>query len=240
MRAWQSIFLVLCLSGTFAHPNDVSVVDLPLIEMPSKGPGPDVFAVILSGDGGWASLDKEVGGALVARGYPVVGLSSLRYFWKARTPDSAAKDLQRILVHYMSAWKKGRAILIGYSYGADVLPFMANRLPPELLAKISFVTLIGLDRSVAFEFHLSEWLGGASHKELQVLPEIVKLKGTRILCICGEEEKNSLCRDLDPGLARLVHLPGSHHFGGNYSALSNVIIQELEAAKTPSIVSGSH
>jgi type IV secretory pathway VirJ component len=42
--------------------------------------------VLISGDGGWASIDKGIAKALVARGVPVAGLDSLRYFWSERTP----------------------------------------------------------------------------------------------------------------------------------------------------------
>ena len=207
---------------------DAPVADLPLVEVPASGPASDTLAVILSGDGGWTSLDKDVGRALSLRGYPVVGLNSLQYFWKPRTPEGAAQDLERILVHYLAAWKKRRVLLVGYSYGADVLPFMANRLPPELSAKVALTALIGLSRSVAFEFHVAEWLGASSGRELPVLPEVRKLKGARIVCLYGEGEKDSLCRDLDPGLARIVALPGAHHFGGDYTAVAEAILRELE------------
>lgn len=230
---FKEAFTRIAGSGSAMPPKDAPVADLPLIEVPATAPETDVFAVVLSGDGGWTSLDKDVGGALAARGYPVVGLNSLQYFWKARTPDSSARDLERILVHYLSAWRKRRAILIGYSYGADVLPFMANRLPPELLAKVPLTALIGLSRTVAFEFHVTEWLGDSSSNDLPVLPEVRKLKGARILCLYGEGEKDSLCRDLDPGLAKLISLPGSHHFGGNYNAVVDVILKELQAEKGP-------
>ena len=225
---FKAAFARLAGAVSAAPPKDGSVVDLPLIEVLATSPETDTLAVILSGDGGWTSLDKQVGSALAARGYPTVGLNSLQYFWKARTPESSAQDLKRILVHYLAAWKKQRAILIGYSYGADVLPFMANRLPPELLAKVPLIALIGLSRAVTFEFHVAEWLGVSSSKELPVLPEVRKLKGARILCLYGASEQDSLCRDLDPGLATLISLPGSHHFGGNYQAVVEVILKELE------------
>lgn len=233
MPQFKQAFGRIAGSGGAAPVPDTPVGDLPLVEVPAKGPERDALAVVLSGDGGWTSLDKEVGGALAARGYPVVGLNSLQYFWKARTPDSAAHDLERILEHYLPAWKKRRAVLIGYSYGADVLPFMANRLPPGLRAQVPLTVLIGPSRSVAFEFHVAEWLGASSGKELPVLPEVRKLRGARILCLYGEGEKDSLCRELDPGLARLVALPGAHHFGGDYNALAEAIIRELEEGQAP-------
>lgn len=203
------------------------VADLPLVEVPAAGPESDTLAVILSGDGGWTSIDKDVGKALSLRGYPVVGLNTLQYFWKPRTPEGAAQDLERILVHYLAAWKKRKAILLGYSYGADVLPFMANRLPPELAAKVPLTVLIGLSRTVAFEFHVAGWFGAASSKDLPVLPEVVKLKGARILCLYGEGEKDSLCRELDPGLAKVMALPGAHHFGGDYNAVADATLKEM-------------
>ena len=68
-------------------PGVPSVADLPLVEVPAKGQGGKTLAVIISGDGGWAGIDKDVAGALAAKGIPVVGWNSLQYFWTARKPD---------------------------------------------------------------------------------------------------------------------------------------------------------
>ena len=208
--------------------------DLPVIEVPAKGPGPDILAVIISGDGGWAGIDREVANSLSARGVSVVGLDSLKYFWTRRTPDGAAKDLKRILDHYLSSWKKSQAVLIGYSLGADVLPFMADRLPKPLLDRVRLIALLGPGKSVSFEFHLTEWLGINSSKDaLQVLPEVEKLKGLKILCFRGEKENDSLCTELDAQLAKDVVLPGAHHFGGNYDVIADAIMNELPRANSP-------
>ena len=101
------------------------VTDLPLTELPvpdAKGAMPEnnVFAVMLSGDGGWAGLDQDVAAELNRRGVPVVGLSSLRYFWSTQPANVAARDLTRIISHYAEAWHRPRVLLIGYSFGADV------------------------------------------------------------------------------------------------------------------------
>jgi type IV secretory pathway VirJ component len=76
----------------------LSLKDLPLTEVPVNGTGnDDVFAVLLSGDGGWAGLDQQVARSLSQRGIPVVGWDTLRYFWTARTPEGVAHDLERTL-----------------------------------------------------------------------------------------------------------------------------------------------
>ena len=41
----------------------------------------DEFALLLTGDGGWAGLDQELAARLAASGVPTVGLNSLKYFW---------------------------------------------------------------------------------------------------------------------------------------------------------------
>ncbi len=209
-------------------PRAADVSDLPLIEIPAEGTQSDVLAVVLSGDGGWASIDREVGDALAKHGVSVVGFDSLQYFWTRRTPDDGAQALTRVVSHYLGAWRKERVALIGYSRGADVLPFMASRLPRELRSRVALIALLGPARSVEFEFHLSDWLGDSSGADaLATAPEIAKLRGTKLLCIYGRDEAESLCRDLDPSLAARDERPGDHHFGGDYEGIAQLILDAL-------------
>ena len=204
-----------------------ALADLPLVEVPATGPVTDTLAVILSGDGGWATIDRELGNTLASHGVPVIGLNSLKYFWTRRTPDGAAKDLERILRHYLTTWKKDKALLIGYSRGADVLPFMANRLPQELLTHTSVVALLGPAHAVDFEFHLTDWLSSSTSTTTHpVLPEAQKLSATKMLCVYGEEEADTLCKDLDPQRATIIRLKGGHHFEGDYNALAEAVLQK--------------
>ena len=140
-------------------------------------------------------------GALVERGVSVVGFDCLQYFWTARTPDQSGDALARVVRHYLGAWHSRAALLIGYSRGADVLPFMASRLPADLRARVALVALLGPALSVEFEFHVADWLGGrGSGRALPIPPELAKLRGLRLLCIYGRDERESLCRGLDPAL----------------------------------------
>jgi type IV secretory pathway VirJ component len=209
------------------QPAMAGLRDLPLVEVPAEPPSRDALAVVVSGDGGWAGIDREIAGVLARNGVPVVGLNSLKYFWKRKTPETAAADLERILKTYLEAWKKARAVLIGYSLGADVLPFMANRLPPELLGRVDLIAFLGPDREVDWEFHLTDWLGGRSQTSVTVLPEVEKLAAKRILCVYGQEETGSLCPQLSCHRVRVVAFKGAHHFGGSYEAIANTILDEL-------------
>ena len=90
------------------RPMNLDLKDLPLVERPAGGEPRPLLAVLVTGDGGWAGIDQEIASALVAAGVGVVGLNSLKYFWTPRTPESASRDLGRILTHYLASGKKPR------------------------------------------------------------------------------------------------------------------------------------
>ncbi len=225
----EYLSLLHALEERSAAPEAPEVKDLPLVEIPASPPESDVLAVVISGDGGWAGIDRGIGQTLAASGVSVVGLNSLQYFWVRRTPETAAADLNRILRHYLAAWNKRTAILAGYSMGADVLPFMAERLPADLLSRVRLIALLGLSPTVDFEFHFAEWFGGEARKtDLPVAPEVEKLKGRKIICIYGIEEEDTLCRMLPAGFVQPIAVKDGHHFGGDYHSLAEVILKEAQ------------
>jgi type IV secretory pathway VirJ component len=215
--------------GQSVAPPPAGLGDLPIIEMPAAAQSPpsDTVAIMLSGDGGWAGLDEGVAAEITARGIPVVGLDSLRYFWTARTPAGMGADLDRLIRHYLPFYGKHRAILIGYSQGADVLPFAVNRLPPATRSQIALVAVLGISPHALFEFHLSSWIAD-SDSGPATQPELRALEGTPLLCVYGADEADSPCTQLDPKAAKVVKLAGGHHFDGNYAALADTV---LDAAK---------
>ncbi len=200
--------------------------ELPVVEVPAEGGG-DTFAVLLSGDGGWAGLDKEVAGALASRGIPVAGVDSLRYFWTPHTPEGMAQDLDRMLRYYSSQWHRPRALLIGYSQGADVLPFAVNRLPPQTRSQVKLVALLGISTTASLEFHVTHWLGGGNNG-LPTAPEVRRLSAANTLCVYGDDDDDSLCPSVAPANARIVKLSGGHHFGGDYGRLAQLILDAAE------------
>jgi type IV secretory pathway VirJ component len=203
----------------------VDVSNLPLVEVKPTPPTlAGVMAVIVSGDGGWASIDKEIGGVLATRGIPVVGLNALQYFWRAKTPGMAGTDLARIMRHYQAAWHADRILLAGYSFGAEVLPFMISRLPEELRARVVGITLLAPGPKAEFEFHIGDWLGKTGAQALSVLPEIAKLRGLNLLCLWGEDDTDSVCPALPADLATSRRLGGGHHFGGDYARLAGMML----------------
>ena len=199
---------------------------LGLVEVPPTGAARDLMAVVLTGDGGWAEIDKRVSARLAADGIPAVGWSSLKYYWSPKTPEAASHDLARILEHYGRAWGKRRVLLVGYSFGADVLPFLVSRLPPQLRSRVALVGLLGLSEQASFEFHVAGWLGVETGHHATV-PEVARLAATPVLCLRGEDEADSACRLLHGAAVRTVTLPGGHHFGGDYERIAEALLAEL-------------
>jgi type IV secretory pathway VirJ component len=198
--------------------------DLPLVEVPATAASTrNEMAVLISGDGGWAELDKSIAEGLAGAGVPTVGLNSLRYFWTPRTPENAASDLARVITHYSAAWHRDRVIVIGYSFGADVLPFLVNRLEPSVRARIANVVLLGLSTTAQFEFHLAEWLGQSGGTEYSTVPEVDRLT-IPVTCVRGADEDDSACGLIKNPHARVVTVGEGHHFGGDYDRLVNLIL----------------
>lgn len=224
----QFAHAVRSLTDTTAGPMPAEAVkDLPLIELPVPETPRDYFAIVLSGDGGWASIDKQIGQELVRAGVPTVGFNSLQYFWQKRTPEQSAADLERIIRHYQEAWHKPGVILVGYSRGADVLPLMATRLTPQVLDQVRLIAYLGLEHRTDLEFRVAAWLGSQKNALYDLAPEIGKLAGRRMLCVYGEKEGDTLCPDLPKGLADVVELRGGHHFDGDFAGLARLILDHV-------------
>ena len=208
--------------------------DLPVNEVRAESGNSEQLAIILSGDGGWAGLDQELAARLAASGVSTVGLNSLKYFWTERTPAETAEDVAKIMRHYLAAWNKQRVLLVGYSFGADVLPFVVNRLPPELRARVATVNLLGIDSNASFEIKIADWVG-SDEAGPQTRPEVAAMSGLPVLCIYGEGESDSIC----PGLPKtpehaaitLAEIGKGHHFSGEYATLAERILAFAQAAR---------
>ena len=230
-RNWQAQYLSAfdtIAAASRANPEPVAMApevrDLSLTEVPvSQSMRTDTIAIILTGDGGWAGLDRSLASGLAARGISSIGWSSLRYYWTPRTPEAAAADLSRIIRHYMSEWSATRVMLIGYSFGADVLPFLVNRLPASVVTHVRSVALLGLSETADFEFHITDWIGQRSGSQYRTVPEAERLT-IPVLCVRGTDEDDSACRALKGPHITSLEIGRGHHFGGNYAQLADAIV----------------
>lgn len=217
-----------------ARPAAVTVADvrdLPVVEVPATATAAarlaDTYAILLTGDGGWAGIDQDVAAGLASRGVPVAGLNTLKYFWTKRTPEEAAAALGRLIDRYGALWHRSHVLLVGYSFGADALPFLYNRLRAQERERVAGVALLGLSDTAAFEFHVASWIPGRDGAGPPTVPEVQRMGPVRIACLYGTEERDSSCPALPGANVVRVELPGGHHFGGDADALVKQILAHL-------------
>ena len=212
-------------------PLSSDIADLPLIEVPAQGEFAQRIAVILTGDGGWAGLDIAIANELAARGIQVVGLNTLKYFWQTRKPEDAADALNRIIGHYGAGAAHPAAdfIVLGYSFGAGLVPVAINRAAAAARARIAAGVMISPDAEAVFEIHVGDWFGSTHHEgALPLAAEVANTKVT-LLCVHGDEEgADSFCPSQagKPKLTEIV-LPGGHHYNGDYATLATRIAASL-------------
>jgi len=205
--------------------------DLPLIIIPSaiKNTLPLVF--VISGDGGWTSFDQNFSEQLAEKGMPVVGLDAQKYFWKAKTPEECSSAIAKAVEHYMQQWDKKSFVLVGYSFGACVAPFIANRFPTPLKENVKGVYCLSPDKTADFEIHLTDMLSFNTTGKYNVLDEIKKIKEFNPICVFGEEEGSSLRNHFSESGAKIVILPGNHHYNNDYRALAEIILRRFVIKK---------
>lgn len=215
-------------------------------EIPARvGPSlhDDLLAIVCSGDGGWAPIDRQLSAAFAAQGIAVVGVSTLRYFWRVRAPQVAARELDALLTHYCEKWQRGRVWLLGFSFGADVLPTLVAGLSAANRARVVQLVLLSPSPSIAFEIGLENYITGAgsaaslTRRLLQrlhhvphhdPLPRVAALGGRPpVVCYHGTRDRTLCSEQVLPAWVETHAVPGGHHLGRDYAHLARRLLEGL-------------
>lgn len=195
--------------------------DLPLVEFNNTDVNKP-FVFYLSGDGGMNDFSTSVCKTISGRGYTVTALNSKSYFWSRKTPEQAAAAIGSYLSKKATATEK--IVLVGYSFGADVLPFIVNRLPEAIRKKITSTILVAPSTSTDFEIHLSDMLGGSSSRGMNVVAEMNLLKIEKTVVVLSKDEKDFPVQQIKIAGFFTHYAKGGHHFDGNTAEVANTII----------------
>jgi type IV secretory pathway VirJ component len=198
--------------------------DLPAVDLPAHGK-PTAVAVLVSGDGGWRDIDKSVGEWLATQGVHVVGLDALHYFWARRTPQELATDIADML-RRADPSRKLPVMLIGYSFGADTIPFAYPLLPKPLQERTKLIALMAPGQTTSFQVTISGWLG-IDNSGYRIVPAIAALPAASVMCVYGEDEDDSACPDPALKDMTVIKTSGGHHFDGNYEALGQQFLDRM-------------
>jgi len=182
----------------------------------------------ISGDGG---LNNSFSHAFMEQfhlqDYSLLGLNSRDYFWSKKSPQQAANDIGHVLMWYLSKWKCKDFVLIGYSFGADVTPFIQRCFPPGLAAHTKHIVLMSPSLKTDFEVHLLSMIGLDKNKGMDVADETRKLAVPATI-IFGTNEKSCPFDSIKAKNIQTIKLPGGHHYHWDVNVVVRQIIKVIQ------------
>jgi type IV secretory pathway VirJ component len=182
------------------------------------------IALLLSGDGGWFNFEQAIANNLASLGIPTIGIDTKKYFWSRKTPEKTSADMTEILNYYSKEWGKNKFILIGYSQGAEIVPFIFTLFPQNIRSNVLSAVLLSPAKTTDFEIHISNMLDlGNRQNTYDVIQEIKKLDKIKTICIYGDKEKSTVPALLEGSRAKFVFIPGDHHYHGNATLIVKVM-----------------
>lgn len=224
MRFWQQgicILFIFLLSGcgvllknrfTKHHGIETDDFDLPVITYPATDATSRKLLIFFSGDGGWLDFEDQLATRFSHEGFQTIGFNSRSYFWTARTPEETAADVAMLISKYAATYKTNRIYLCGYSFGADVVPFIYNRLPAPLKNRVVALELLSPFATTDFMVHTSDLLNiAADDRQYKVQPEIEAAR-VHIFCFYGENENPKPMAELQKRNFFVRLLAGDHHY----------------------------
>jgi type IV secretory pathway VirJ component len=197
----------------------------------------DVGAAFISGDMGLAyGMGARTAPALAARGVPVLGLSSVVEFAHYHTREQVDAVVARTIRETLAKTGARRVLLMGQSYGADIVATAAPDLPAELRDKVAAIVLVvpgstaffRADPSNLFYMGTPDAYPAANLRTLSYAP---------VICIYGTAERDSLCPQLAGSRAQIIGLPGGHFLRGDDKTLVARMVGAIDHAD-PTILDG--
>lgn len=206
----------------------INSLSLPLKEY-ENSKGNHTLVIYVSGDGGINNFSDSLCKEFLNKGFYVVALDSKKYFWSEKTPEQFTLDIEQIAEHYMNLWKSTSLVLVGYSFGADVVAYLPERLSKDLLKSIKFTALVTPSASTDFEIRLIDMLGNSTiQRKYDVPGELNNIQTHPVLCLLSEDEKNSIEDRVHNDNIEFKILPGGHRFNNNYMVIVNNIFKMLD------------
>ena len=231
---FRSIFLSLTIvfatHGSISAQQEIS--QLPLIAQPSQMDPAKPLVFYITGDGGWNKFSKALTQELLDEGFPVVSLDASKYFWSKKTASESATVVASAINHFSELWKRNQVIFLGYSFGADVMPFIYNEAQKNLKTKVRGICLLSPSTRTDFEVHVMEMLGAKSSRGESVVKAINNVNAQMILLVFGDDEKDFPVQELTVKNCKTVVLPGGHHYDHATKEVSKIIIQNMDKPGT--------
>ncbi len=216
------LFTILMLqagiSGVFAQRNTIKIYNSPDHQKP--------LLIYFSGDGGFNAFSNALCDDFSKNGYNVIALNSKSYFWKKKTSQQTAAFIEPYIQKYFKERRQQSVALIGYSFGADVMPFVYNSLPQAIQKITNKIILLAPSPTTDFEVHMLDMAGSSTTYNMDVAAEINKIQSASVYII------NSNKSDFPVNKVKIKNayttiINSSFHFDKNLQALLPSIYKSL-------------
>jgi type IV secretory pathway VirJ component len=177
-------------------------------------------------------MGPKIAARLTADGIPVLGVSSLVAFRRERSPAEVRAFIAEAARRGLAFAHADRVILIGQSFGADMLQAGAAGLPAGLRGKVQMVALVVPGDTLIFRASPAELFNWA-RPDAAALPTARTLTWAPVICVYGREERDSLCPRLGLANVQRVALPGGHPLHYDADALYAVLRGKIAATAAP-------
>lgn len=219
MKKLSIIFLFAALSASAQN-------DLPVKLLAGTDTSKAIIFYI-TGDGGWNNFSTALATALHAKGYTVAGLNAKNYFWQKRTPEETAAAIGQYIETVLHPAAAQPVTLVGYSFGADVIPFLTDKLSAAIRPHVHAVVLLSPSATTDFEIHVSELLGWNKKRSMDVPAAVNAMTGVKINAVFGDDETEFPLSSVRNRNFMYRRLPGGHHYEGNINMVAAAVIAGL-------------
>jgi type IV secretory pathway VirJ component len=186
-------------------------------------------AVIVSGDMGFRTgMSPLIAARLAEAGVPVTGVNSLGFAIQSRTAAQISNMLAVVIEHVLARSGRKRVILIGQSYGADLVHQGVPKLPAALRSKLAGVVLVVPTRTIYDSISPLEFFEWRA-PDADALTTARTLSWLPVICIYGARERDSICPPLNSPNVRRVRLPGDHYLNHDPDRLFAAIARSVAA-----------
>jgi len=244
-RMLSFLLAALTLSGASAGPlasspaaSSVRVKtsrgEYDLLVYPPRRSDTKPLVLVISGEGGWRHFDELLAKLLADDGFWVGGLDAMKYFWRAQDDRRALAADIRACLGALAA-KSGQpketpVILAGFSFGADLAPWIAGA--GGWGNRVAGLLMLGPDEVGSLQFRVLEILGFSSKDHIFAVADALRSAGgTPLVFIHGAKDPHSAAPALArsaPDPKKLIVVPhADHHFSGHEEGLRAALVEGL-------------
>jgi type IV secretory pathway VirJ component len=181
------------------------------IQYGGKNNTPLIFHI--TGDGGAVRFDLKMFKEYHSHGYSYIGLNSLKYFSTKKSPDKVASDMIPVIKSYSNLWDKKTLVLVGFSFGSEIIPFLSERLPDDLKMRLKLIVLLTPAKTSDFHIRMRDMIGlDKKNERYNVVEETSKIKSPQMLVVFGSKEKPGLIESKEHPNLKVTTVKGGHGF----------------------------